>query len=78
MFTLPVAYHHLQFPYEDFDKFQARSHVWIVIGLPLLAGGLYLSLCLAIWSLFGALALAIAGLPNVVAAIIFVLRKGQI
>jgi hypothetical protein len=78
VFTLPVAYHHVQFPYEDFDKFRARSHRWIVVGLPLLALGLYLSLCLAIWSLFGIASLALAGLPNVVAAVIFVLRKGQI
>jgi hypothetical protein len=78
VFILPVAYHHLQFPYEDFDKFQARSHRWILVGLPLLGGGLYLSLCLAVWSLFDFGALVIAALPIGAAALVFVLRKGQL
>ena len=51
VFVLPVAYHHLQFPYQDFEKFTERSHGWTVFGLPLLGGSLYLSLSLAIWSL---------------------------
>ena len=74
-FVLPVAYHHIQFPYEDFEKFQARSHRWILIGLPLLGVGLYLALCLALWSLFGAAAMGIAGAPLLAATIFFVLRK---
>jgi len=78
VFILPVAYHHIQFPYQDFDKFQARSHRWILVGLPLLASGLYLSLCLAIWSLFDGAAIVIAALPFAAAAVIFVLRKGQL
>jgi hypothetical protein len=78
VFILPVAYHHIQFPYEDFDKFQARSHRWILLGLPLLGSGLYLSLCLAIWSLFDTAAIAIAALPFAAVAVIFILRKGQL
>jgi hypothetical protein len=78
VFILPVAYHHIQFPYEDFDKFQARSHRWIVVGLPLLGGGLYLSLVLAIWSLFDVGALVIAAMPILAAGVVFVLRKGQL
>jgi hypothetical protein len=34
VFILPVAYHHLQFPYRNFEKFQARTHTWLRIGLP--------------------------------------------
>jgi uncharacterized membrane protein YdcZ (DUF606 family) len=75
VFTLPVAYHHLQFPYQDFEKFQARTHNWMRIGLPLLGGSLYLSLCLAIWSLFGEAAFLIAGLPILVTLLAFFLRK---
>lgn len=74
-FVLPVAYHHIQFPYKDFEKFHARSHRWVLIGLPLLGAGLYLALCLALWSLFGAAALAIAGVPLLAATTFFVLRK---
>jgi Family of unknown function (DUF6328) len=75
VFILPVAYHHLQFPYQDFEKFQARTHNWMRIGLPLLGGSLYLSLCLAIWSLFEEAALLIAGLPLLVTLLAFFLRK---
>lgn len=78
VFILPVAYHHVQFPYEDFPKFVARSHRWIRGGLPLLAMGLYLSLCLAIWSLFGGLAVVIAAAPFLATAAAFILRKGQL
>lgn len=78
VFVLPVAYHHLQFPYHDFAKFQARSHRWVQMGLPLLGVGLYLSLCLAIWSLLDAWALLIAALPILAAALFFALRKGQL
>jgi hypothetical protein len=77
VFILPVAYHHVQFPYEEFHKFVARSHFWIRGGLPLLAAGLYLSLCLAIWSLFQAGALLIAAAPFAATGIAFLLRKGQ-
>jgi hypothetical protein len=63
VFVLPVAYHHLQFPYRDFDKFRERTHSWMMIGLPLLGGGLYLSLSLAIWSLLSGWALLLAALP---------------
>jgi hypothetical protein len=76
-FILPVAYHHVQFPYANFDKFQARTHRWIQIGLPLLGAGLYLSLVVAIWSLFGAGALLVAALPIAAVALIFAGRRWQ-
>jgi hypothetical protein len=78
VFVLPVAYHHLQFPYHDFPKFQLRSHRWVQMGLPLLGLGLYLSLCLAIWSLLDAWALLIAATPIAATAGFFALRKGQL
>jgi len=77
VFILPVAYHHIQFPYEEFDRFVARSHFWIRGGLPLLAVGLYLSLCLAIWQLFDVGALLIAAAPFVATGIAFALRRGR-
>lgn len=77
-FILPVAYHHVQFPYEDFNKFVARSHHWIRAGLPILASGLYISLCLAIWSLFDLGALAIAAVPFAATITAFLLRRTRI
>jgi hypothetical protein len=77
-FILPVAYHHYEFPYRNFAKFQARSHRWVLLGLPLLGAGLYLSLCLAIWPLFDAFALGVAALPFLAAAVLFIVRKGEL
>jgi hypothetical protein len=56
-----VAYHHIEFPYENFDRFVSRTHRWVPTGLPLLGAGLYLSLCLAIWTLFNAWSLISGG-----------------
>lgn len=78
VFIMPVAYHHVQFPYRNFAKFQARSHRWVLLGLPLLAAGFYLSLTLAIWALFDAFALVVAALPLIAAGIGFVIRKGEL
>jgi hypothetical protein len=77
VFILPVAYHHIEFPYENFDRFVSRTHRWVLTGLPLLGAGLYLSLCLAIWTLFHAWSLLIAAGPFVATATAFVMRKGK-
>jgi hypothetical protein len=77
VFVLPVAYHHIQFPYRDFEKFQARTHRWMGIGLPMLAGGVYLSLSLGIWSQFQEWSLLVAGVPLVATFIAFMLRKNE-
>ena len=75
VFLLPVAYHHLQFPYHDFEKFQARGHFWILIGLPLLAAGLYLSLVLAIWSSFSEASIVVAAAPLFMSGVVFAVRR---
>jgi hypothetical protein len=77
VFVLPVAYHHLQFPYRDFEKFQARTHRWMAIGMPMLAVGLYLSLSLGIWSQFEAWSLLVAGVPLAATFVAFILRKDK-
>lgn len=75
VFVLPVVYHHLQYPFNNFDKFQSRTHSWMLIGLPLLGDGLYLSLSLAIWSLLDAWALLVAALPLATTYVAFLLRR---
>ena len=77
VFVLPVAYHHLQFPYNDFEKFQARTHRWMAFGLPMLSGGMYVSLSLGIWSLFEELSLLVAAIPLLATYVAFVLRKDK-
>ncbi len=75
VFVMPVAYHHLQFPYQDFDKFTERAHAWTLLGLPLLGVSFYLSLSLAIWSLLDAWALIVAALPLMATFIAFLVRR---
>ena len=48
LFSMPVIYHHIQYPYSRFDKFQLRSHRFIVFGIVPFFLTLYLSLTLAI------------------------------
>jgi hypothetical protein len=75
IFVLPVAYHHIQYPYQNFDKFTDRTHGWTMLGLPLLGVSLYLSLSLAIWSLLHAWALLIAALPLLLTYVVFLVRR---
>lgn len=75
IFVLPVAYHHVQFPYRDFAKFQRRTHNWVVYGLPLLGISFYLTLVLSIASIAGEASIAIAGVPLLVTLIAFFARK---
>jgi hypothetical protein len=49
LFSLPVIYHHAQYPYKKFDKFQARSHRFIIFGIIPFLLTLYLSLSIAIF-----------------------------
>jgi fumarate reductase subunit D len=75
IFVLPVAYHHVQFPYRDFAKFQRRTHNWVVYGLPLLGVSFYLTLVLSIASIAGEASLVIAGVPLLGTLIAFFARK---
>jgi hypothetical protein len=75
VFVMPVAYHHLQFPYHNFEKFTERTHGWTLLGIPLLGGSLYLSLSLAIWSLLGGWSLLVSTLPLAATFIAFLIRR---
>jgi hypothetical protein len=75
IFVLPVAYHHLQFPYTDFEKFQARTHNWLRFGLPLLGAGFYLSLVLSIAAIFAEAAFVLAGVPLLATLAFFAARR---
>ena len=33
LFVMPIIYHHIQYPYGDFEKFRKRSHRFILSGL---------------------------------------------
>ena len=75
IFVLPVAYHHIQFPYRDFAKFQRRTHNWVSFGLPVLGISFYLTLVLSISSIFDEMSVLIAGVPLLATVIAFFARK---
>jgi len=75
IFVLPVAYHHVQFPYRDFAKFQRRTHNWVSFGLPVLGISFYLTLVLSISSIFDEMSVLIAGVPLLATVIAFFARK---
>jgi predicted membrane channel-forming protein YqfA (hemolysin III family) len=75
VFLLPVVYHRAQYPYEDWRKFQLRSHFFIVVGTPLLAVGGYMSVALAMWPRWEEASLGVALLPILVGLIVYSLRR---
>lgn len=53
LFIMPVIYHHLEFPYLDFDKFKKRTHRFTLFGLIPVMITLFLGLQLATRVLVG-------------------------
>jgi hypothetical protein len=75
LFILPVIYHHLQFPYLDLEKFIARTHRFILIGLVPSGITLYLGLEFSLSIFLGVYAFAVASMPFLVVYILFLTRK---
>ena len=76
LFILPVIYHHLEYPYRDFEKFKRRGHRFIVFGkIPSLVS-LYLSLEIALSSVIGnEIAFLLAAMPFLMICVFFKMRK---
>jgi hypothetical protein len=53
LFIMPVIYHHLEYPYLDFEKFKQRSHRFTLYGLIFSLITLFLGIELAMTSLLG-------------------------
>ena len=75
LFIMPVIYHHLRFPYENLEKFIARTHRFILIGLVPTGITLYLGLELSLSFFFGYFAFVVASVPFIVVYILFNKRK---
>jgi hypothetical protein len=75
IFVLPVVYHRAQYPYQNWQKFQTRSHFFILCGTPLLAGGGYLGMALALWPRWEEPSLAVAALPMLLASMVYLARR---
>ena len=74
-FVMPVIYHHLQFPYNDLDKFKRRAHRFIMFGLVPTFLTLYLGLALALSPLLDKLAYFVAILPFAFVYLLYRMRK---
>ena len=77
LFVMPVIYHHLEYPYLDFNKFKARSHRFTLFGLIPAMITLFLGLQLATRSLVGNVIIAflLSAIPFVLIYVFYRLRK---
>ena len=77
LFIMPVIYHHLQYPYLDFDKFKDRSHRFILFGLITAMVTLFLGIQLAMRFLVGdiVISLPLGMIPFVLIYVFYRLRK---
>jgi hypothetical protein len=76
LFVLPVVYHHLQYPYDDLEKFKRRVHRFMMFGFAPTGITLYLCLELALSSLVYEFAFLLAAIPFLFVYLLFLKRKG--
>jgi hypothetical protein len=77
LFIMPVIYHHLEYPYLDFDKFKERSHRFTLLGLIPAMITLFLGLQLATRSLIDNIPVSfiLGTIPFILIYIFYRLRK---
>ena len=77
LFIMPVIYHHLEYPYIDFEKFKKRSHRFTLFGLIPAMITLFLGIELAMISLLGdnPSAYLLGLIPFVLVYVFYRLRK---
>lgn len=75
LFVLPVVYHHIQYPYTDFEKFKRRTHRFMIFGFIPTGITLYLCLEIALSSLIREFAFVLAAIPFIFVYVLFIKRK---
>lgn len=77
LFIMPVIYHHLEYPYIDFEKFKKRSHRFILYGLVPAIVTLFLGIELAMSSVLrnNTFAYLLGVIPFVLIGIFYKFRK---
>jgi hypothetical protein len=77
LFIMPVIYHHLEYPYLDFDKFKKRSHRFTLFGFIPAMITLFLGLQIATRSLVGNLIISflLGIIPFALIYVFYRLRK---
>ena len=76
LFVMPIIYHHIQYPYGDFEKFRKRSHRFILYGL--IPVGITLIIALEIASsllINKSLSLLLSLIPFILIIIFYLKRK---
>ncbi|HET6458578.1 MAG TPA: hypothetical protein VFG24_06835 [Nitrosopumilaceae archaeon] len=76
-FIMPIIYHHLEYPYMDFEKFKQRSHRFTLFGLIPAMITLFLGLQLAMRFLIGNIVVSflLGAIPFVLIYAFYRLRK---
>jgi hypothetical protein len=74
---MPIIYHHLEYPYIDFEKFRQRSRRFILFGLIPAMITLFLGLQLAMSFLVGNIVVSflLGAIPFVLIYVFYRLRK---
>jgi hypothetical protein len=77
LFIMPIIYHHLEYPYIDFEKFKQRSHRFTLFGLIPAMITLFLGLQIATRSLVGNITISflVGTIPFVLIYAFYRLRK---
>lgn len=77
LFIMPIIYHHLEYPYIDFEKFKKRSHRFTLFGTIPVMITLFLGLQLATRSLVenSTAAVLLSMIPFVLIYVFYRLRK---
>ncbi|MEM4389229.1 MAG: DUF6328 family protein [Candidatus Micrarchaeia archaeon] len=75
IFSIPVIYHHVQFPYPSREKFIARSHQFITLGFIPLIIMFFATTTFALFDFFGYSAFLISLVLLMVFVLIYASRK---
>ncbi len=78
LFSMPVIYHHLEFPYRNQEKFILRSHNFLSWGLAFFVLTMFLGLTLAFYRTLGWNAVFFAVATFLFLAVIYRLRSREI
>jgi hypothetical protein len=70
LFVMPIIYHHIQYPYGDFEKFRKRSHRFILYGL--IPVGITLIIALLINQ---SLSIILSLIPFILITVLYLKRK---
>jgi uncharacterized protein DUF6328 len=76
LFVMPIIYHHIQYPYGDFEKFRKRSHRFILYGL--IPVGITLIIALEIASsllISKSLSIILSLIPIILIIVLYLKRK---